>query len=71
MTAEKKVEIKSISIGVVILMLFSFGAWLNMVKADKTELEKVCNKQEKIDDILIDLRLDVKAIKTLLEKERR
>ena len=76
MTEKVKFEIKTVSVGVVILLLFSFGAWLTNVKADrsevtelKTQQEKQCQKTEKLEDVIVDIKLNLMEIKTLL-KER-
>ena len=44
-------------------------AGLNKVKADKDTVEGVCDKQEKMEDVLMDVRLEVKEIHTLLKEK--
>lgn len=76
MTEKAKFEVKTISVGVVILLLFSFGAWLTNVKADKSEVkelkiqqDKQCEKTEKLEDVIVDIKMNLIEIKTLI-KER-
>jgi hypothetical protein len=71
-----KFEIKTVSVGVIIILLFSFGAWLTNVKADKSEVkelkiqqEKQCEKTEKLEDVIVDIKMNLIEIKTLI-KER-
>lgn len=77
MTKEQKSNSVKISVGFILAIAITYGAWINSVKADRTDLipikeqlQKSCEKQEKIDEVLIDLRLDVKEIKTLLKDKK-
>jgi len=76
MTKQDKEKYGNIGIGVFIILLFSYGGWLSNVKADRTELVPIkaelkeqCEKIEKTEDILIDVRLEVKEIHTLLKEK--
>ena len=76
MTEKQKAKFETVSLSVILILLFSFGGWLTVEKSSRSELkavemkvDKVCEKQEKFDELVTDIRLDIKEIKTML-KER-
>ena len=69
MTKREKVYLERWIFILAIGLIFSALAGLNSIKADKSELKKVCDKQEKQDEILMEVRLEVKEIHTLLKEK--
>ena len=69
MTREQKSKYELIGVGSLIAIALAFCVYLNEVKAENSTVEKLCNKQEKVDDLIIDLRLEVKEIHTLLKEK--
>jgi hypothetical protein len=79
MTEKAKSRLEIIGVGSLITILFAFSAYLNNVKAEKEEvhrvdqkIEKACEKQDRFEEIIIEMRLDLQEIKTLIkEREKR
>lgn len=78
MTEKVKSKLELIGVGSLLTLLFAFSAYLNNVKAEKEEvirvdnkIEKACEKQDKFEDIIMGMRLDLQEIKTLIKEREK
>jgi hypothetical protein len=75
MTKEQKSKYEGIGIATFIILLFAFGGWLTLVKADRTELipikdevKEICSEQKEQRELYHRLDRTLGRIEVILEK---
>ena len=74
MTSAQKAKVEGISMAVILLLLFSFGGWLTLVKADRSELKpikedikEICTEQKEQRDLYHRLDRTLGRVEAILE----
>jgi hypothetical protein len=64
MTTERKGDIKVLSLGTLIIFAITFGAYINTVKSDKSEVTRV---EKRVDEICVEQK-EQRAMNTRIDK---